>query len=77
MAEEFTRDDIHQMREEGDLIAFVRGRIRRPKEDREFPEAAPPKSRPDGRPVGAWPEGAGRPGDPIPLRRPTPDDVES
>ncbi|MEU6233821.1 hypothetical protein [Kitasatospora sp. NPDC047058] len=68
MAEEFTTEDVRQMRQEGDLMAFVRGRIRRHDEKSEFPAAAPPKSRPDGRPVGAWPEGAGRPGDPLPYK---------
>lgn len=58
MTENFTPEDIQQMRKDGDLRAFIRSRSGCPpdaKADREFPEAAPPASRPDGRPVGAWP----------------------
>ena len=73
MTDDFTADDIRQMRKDGDLRAFLRSQINHPKDTREFPEAAPPKSRPDGKPVGAWPAGTGRLGSPIPYR---PDDSE-
>lgn len=69
MTDDFTTDDVSQMRRQGDLKAFLRSQINHPDhEKREFPEAAPPKSRPDGKPVGAWPEGCGRPGDPLPYK---------
>jgi hypothetical protein len=70
VSDDFTIDDIRQMRKEGDLRSFIRGLSRetqQPAADREFPAAAPPLSRADGRPVGSWPLGAGRPGDPIPY----------
>lgn len=61
--DDFTADDVHQMKKQGDLSAFIRSQMRRPTET-PFPEAVPPKSRADGRPVGAWPEGCSRPGSP-------------
>jgi len=67
MSDEFTIDDIHEMRKQGDLRSFIRGLSReteQPKSDRDFPAAVPPKARPDGRPVGAWPLGAHKPGCP-------------
>lgn len=70
MPDEFTIDDIQQMRKQGDLRSFLRGLSRETQQlesDRDFPDAVPPKSRPDGRPVGAWPAGAGRPGSPVPF----------
>lgn len=64
MSDDFDSDDIHQIRQQGDLRAFLRSQMRKPTEqsDREFPEAAPPKSRPDGLPVGVWPAHLHRPG---------------
>ncbi|MCX4750955.1 hypothetical protein OG455_41475 [Kitasatospora sp. NBC_01287] len=78
MASEFTPDDIHQMAQQGDLSTFVRSLIQRPgsKTDDEVPRTAPPQSREDGRPVGAWPAGCGRPGDPIPRLPATHDPEE-
>lgn len=67
MSDEFTIEDIQQMRGEGDLRSFLRGisqPTQKPKESRDFPEAVPPKSREDGRPVGSWPLGAHKPGCP-------------
>ncbi|GAB2696354.1 hypothetical protein [Kitasatospora kifunensis] len=70
ISDNFTRDDIGQMRKDGDLRAFMRSQFRRPEANGEdqVPKTAPPKSRPDGRPVGAWPAGCGRPSDPIPYQ---------
>ena len=65
MTSGFTAEDIRQMSEQGDLRAFMRSRMLRPKEQREFPEAVPPRARLDGFPVGAWPAGAHRPGCPV------------
>lgn len=65
MTDDFTSDDISQMRKDGDLRAFMRGQFKRPDEKRDFPDAAPPKARDDGRPVGAWPSGVHRPGCPL------------
>ena len=64
MTDDFDRNDIGQMRKDGDLREFMRSQMRRPAESREFPEAAAPKSRADGRPVGSWPLGAHRAGCP-------------
>ena len=63
MSDDFTAEDVGQMARQGDLRAFMRSRMRRPpEEEREFPATAPPQSRADGRPVGAWPTGAHKPG---------------
>lgn len=66
MSDDFTAEDIRQMAAQGDLKAFLRSRIQRPKDGSEhktdFPAAAPPQSREAGRPAGAWPAGAHWPG---------------
>lgn len=68
MSGDISPEDIRAMRAQGDFRAYLRTISRHPADtsDSEIPPAAPPKSRPDGRPVGAWPEGCGRPGDPFP-----------
>lgn len=78
MTDDFTAEDVAEMRRQGDFREFLRGQMRRPQERREFPEAAPPKERADGRPVGSWPVGTYPPGSPIPGRpvEPEPDDTE-
>lgn len=65
MTDDFDRNDIGQMRKDGDLREFMRSQMRRPADVREFPEAVAPQSRADGRPVGAWPLGAHKPGCPV------------
>lgn len=75
---ELNADDISAVLDQGDYlgllqsIAAPRAEHSPARETRQaaggaaFPRTAPPKTRPDGRPVGAWPTGCGRPGDPIP-----------
>lgn len=54
---EFGEEDIHELRRQGDLRAFLRGLIR-PTVRAEQPAAAPRVQRGAGeRPVGAWPAG--------------------
>lgn len=64
-SDDFTSDDIGQMVKQGDIRAFLRSRSQRPEGKREFPDAAPPKSRADGLPVGLWPAHLHRPGCPV------------
>lgn len=75
MPTEVTAEDIQQMREQGDLGSYIRSlmtgaesrrEVHQPTGQREFPAVGPPRSRPDGRPVGLWPGGCGWPGDPFP-----------
>jgi len=71
-------DDISAVIDQGDYLGLLRS-IAAPRTERSparetrqaaggtaFPRTAPPKSRPDGKPVGAWPTGCGQPGDPVP-----------
>lgn len=54
---DFDSSDIREMRQQGDLRSFLRSQMKRPDgaQGGEIPDAAPPKSRPDGLPVGMWP----------------------
>ncbi|MFB7647176.1 hypothetical protein ACFC0S_16990 [Streptomyces sp. NPDC056084] len=62
------RDDIREMRAQGDLAAFLRQQIAEGKARREKPPAVPPP-RPLGYRAGAWPTGS-RPPDPPPPQPP-------
>ena len=66
MSDDFGVEDVTAMREQGDLHAFMRSRIRRP--GRQPAPQQPP--RPPGHRPGAWPDGTGPPApvnDAIPL----------
>lgn len=63
-------EDVRAMRAQGDFRAYLRSVSQPTASAEEIPAAAAPKSRPDGRPVGAWPDGCGRPGSPVPHQPP-------
>lgn len=79
---ELSAEDIGAVIDQGDYLGLLQSLVqpRTEKQPRQeprhlsggasSPRTAPPKVRPDGRPVGAWPAGCGRPGDPFPRQLP-------
>jgi hypothetical protein len=76
-------DDISAVLDQGDYLDLLQSMAGHKTDSRparetrpvtggqSFPRTTPPKSRPDGRPVGAWPAGCGRPGSPTPHQTTT------
>lgn len=57
------RDDVHEMRQQGDLGRFLRDQIRAGRSRRELPPK-PVALKPPGHRPGAWPSGTSPPGPP-------------